>query len=504
MKAIMLREVRQFFNGRILLLLFGCCLFGFTERRDTSLSYEQFILNMIAEHYYLTYFMIPVFLLFTYKSLEEDMDYVLIRSRYYWKYFLAKASGFFINIIGFVGFQFVAIMLVGIGLQKDNSFSLIKNHFSGSEELFIEYAKYFHTPLFASSVAAIYMVVGLTVLFIVFLLLHHFLEKKIVLIVMITLYFFMTLGIKVPGLNRIPFFFMDNYIILHHNFTENGKIVMSLISMLLLLIVAAILVKYFWRKRLTWAIKVQGKGITFYYARYLFTKKNAAILLVILLFISLWRMINISFAENPNAEDFFLSMFYGHGVNEFHMLRFIEMLILNGGPLYLFAIFIESISNEQSLGLTIRLKYKRNWVRTILQITAVFITFYVVLMIGIGVVLCVMNNLSISGLTVFLIQLSILKFLDILFQFFVFLILFTWKKNVTMAFLIVLATNGLSLFPVTWMIYFPTGLSSMARSSLILGQAGVTFQIGVLILGSCVLLQWAYIKFHGYKKVLGG
>lgn len=500
MRALMSWEVRQFFSGRFLFLLFGCFLFGFAERRNTSLSCEQFILNMISEHYYLTYFMIPVFLLFVFKSLEDDIDYVLIRSRYYWQYFLAKTSGFFINIIGFVGFQFVAMMLVGIGLQKDNSFSLTRNHFSGSEELFIEYAKYFNTPLFASIVATIYMIVGLTVLSIVFLLLHHFLEKKTVLITMVTLYFFMTLGIKVPGLNRIPFFFMDNYIILHHNFTENGKIVISLISMLLLLIVTAILIKYFWRRRLNWTMKLPRKGITIYYGRYLFTKKNIGILLIILFFISLWKMMNMPFEENPIAVDFFLSMFYGHGVNEFYMISFLEMLILNGGPLYLFAIFVEAINSDQNVGLTIRLKHKRNFIRAILQNAVIFITFYVVLMIGTGIVLCIVNNLPMSGLSVLLAKLSLLKFLDILFQFFVFLILFFWKKNVTMAFLIVSATNVMSLLPMKWVIYFPTGLSSLARSSLILGQEGVTFQMGVLILGSCVLLQWAYIKFHGYKK----
>lgn len=504
MKAIVLRNVRQFFTGKILFLLFGCFLFGFAERQATSLSYEQFVLNMITEHYYLTYFMIPVFLLFTYKNLEDDMDYVLIRSRYYWQYFLAKASAFLLNMIGFVGIQFIVMMLLGIGLRKDNSFSLFGGNHFGIGELFIEYANHFSTPLHASIVAGAYMIVGLTVVSIIFLLLHHFLEKKAVSVVMITIYFFMTLGLKIPGLNVIPILFMDNYIILHHNFTASGKIVMSLISMLIILIVTGILVKYFWQKRPKWTMKFRKRGITFYYARYLFTKRNVAILLAVLFFISLWKVVNVSFEEEAMAGDFFLSMFYGHGVNEFNMISFIEMLILNGGPLYLLAIFVETIHNEQNLGLTIRMKHKRNWTLAILQIAVAFITLYVVLMIGVGIVICMIVNLPIDGLTVFLIQLSLLKFLDVLFQFLLFFMLFIWKRNVTMAFLIVLASNAISLLPMMWVIYFPTGLSSMARNTLILGQKGITFQIGMLILGSCVLLQWAYIKFHGYKKVLGG
>lgn len=504
MKAMVLRDIRRFFTGKILFLLFGCFLFGLGERQDTSLSYEQFILNMISEHYYLTYFMIPVFLLFIYKNLEDDMDYVLIRSRYYWQSFLAKALALLLNMLGFVGIQFIAMMLLGIGLRRENSFSLSGDHHFGIEELFIEYAKFFSTPLHASIVAGGYMIVGLTVVSIIFLLLHHFLEKKAVSIAVITIYILMIVGLKIPSLNRIPFLFMDNYIILHHNFTENGKIYISLISMLILLVVTAILIKYFWQKHCTWTMRLERKGITIYYARYLFTKKNIGILLLMLFFISLWKMIHVSFEENPVAKDFFLAMFYGHGVNEFYMISFLEMLILNGGPLYLFAIFVERINSEQHLGLTIRLTYKRNFIQSILQNAVIFIMFYVVLMIGIGIVLCIVNDLPMSSLIILLAQLSLLKYLDILFQFLLFLLLFIWKRNVIMAFLIVLGSNVMSILPMTWGIYFPTGLSSVARNTLILGQEGIPFQMGVLILGSCVLLQWIYIRFHGYKKVLGG
>lgn len=504
MKTIVIRDIRRFFTGKILFLLFGCFLFGFTERQATRLSYEQFVLNMVAEHYYLTYFMIPVFLLYIYISLEEGMDYVLVRGRYYWHYFLAKASAFLLNVIGFVGIQLVTIMLLGIGLRKDNSFWLSGDIHFGIEELFIAYAKHFNTPLLASIMASAYMIIGLTVLSIVFLLLHHFLEKKTVSIVMITLYFFMTLGLKIPGLNGIPFLFMDNYIILHHNFTSNGKIIMSLMSMLILLIGTGILVKCFWRKRPKWTMKLQKRGITFYYARYVFTEKNILIMLAVLSFISIWKLVNLSVFQDATAEDFFLSMFYGHGVDGFQMIGFIEMLILNGVPLYLFAIFVETINNEQNLGLTIRMKYKQNWTRAIFRIGVSFIAMYVTLMVVFGIVLAMMKGLPMDGFIGFVLEVSTLKFLDITFQLLLFLLLFIWKRNVTMAFLIVLGSNAIILFPVAWVIYLPTGLSSMARSSLILGEEGLPFKIGALILAICVLGQWLYIKFIAYKKVLGG
>ena len=63
MKAILRREREQFFTGKILFLIFGCVLFSLSARQSTSLSYMQFVLHMLSEHYYITYFMIPVFLL---------------------------------------------------------------------------------------------------------------------------------------------------------------------------------------------------------------------------------------------------------------------------------------------------------------------------------------------------------------------------------------------------------------------------------------------------------
>lgn len=515
MKGIILRDIRKFFTGKIMFLLFGCFLCGLAERQYTDLSYEQFILGMISEHYYLTYFMIPVFLLFTHQTLEDDMEYILIRSGFYWKYFSGKVLALFLNMIGFVLIQIAVIMMLGIGLDADNSFLVSSVHSAyGIEELFMEYAKNFNSPVVASIAASMYMVIGLTVISTLFLTMDHFFEKRMVSILMITLYVLMTFGLKIPGLNDIPFLFMNNFIILHYNISLKGKLVMSLVFMLIILVVTGISMKYYWNKRPQWVIKLSKKGIGFYYARYLFTKSNLVIILVGLILVSIWKFVNLSTFPEVTMGDFFLTMFYGHGVNEFKLFNFIEMLILNGLPLYLFSIFMETINNEQNIGLTIRIKHKRNWTRVIMQIAIGFIVLYFGLMIAIGIVLGVAIGLPINGFTLinlpndsfilFLLQLSALKVLDVLFQFLLFFILFICKRNVTMAFLIVLGTNVMSILPMAWVIYFPTGLSSMARNSLMLGQAGVSFQLGIFILGGCVLLQWAYIKFYGYKKVLGG
>lgn len=505
MKAIIWRDIRHFFTGKVLFLLFGCLLFGIAERQSTSHSYEQFVLHMLSEHYYLTYFMIPVFLLFTYKSLEDDMDYVLIRSHFYRKYFLAKALGLFLNMIGFVGAQIAVIMLLGMGMPSNNSFVVSGVHSTGGvEEVFLAYADHLNSPITAIIAASAYMIVGLTVISILFLMLHHFLEKKTVSVVMIALYVLMTFGLKVPGLNEIPFLFINNYIILFYNFASSGALVTSLISMLLILLVTAIMIRFYWQKRPKWQFGLRRKGITFYYARYLFTKRNVIILLAVLFLISIWKLINATAFQEATARDFFLSLFYGHGVNEFYIIGFLEMLILNGAPIYLFAIFLETIHREQNLGLTIRMKYKKNWARAIVRIAISFIAMYVAIMTGIGIVLAMTNDFSMNGMAGLLLEMAVLKFLDLSFQYFLFIVLFIWKRHVTMAFLVVVSTNVVSILPMTWVIYFPTGLSSMARSSHMLGEEGVSFIMGALILTVFVCGQWAYIKLKGYQKFLGG
>lgn len=505
MKAIIRRDIRQFFTGRIFFLLFGCFLFGLAERQTTNHSFEQFTLHMLSEHYYITYFMIPVFLLFTYKSLKDEMDYVLIRSCFYWKYFWTKALALFLNMIGFVAVQVIVIMLLGMGLPSNNSFIVSSDYSSGGiEEVFFAYANYFSSPVAAIIAASGYMVIGLTVISILFLMLHHFLEKKMVAVVMISLYVLMTFGLKVPGLNEIPLLFINNYIILFYNFTSSSALVISLLSMLMILVVTAILIRFYWQKRPKWQFELRRKGIPFYYARYLFTKRNILILLAVLLFISIWKLVNIAFIQEVTVEDFFLSLFYGHGVNEFYMIGFLEMLILNGVPLYLFAIFLETIHCEQNLGLLIRLKYKQHWTQAILRIATSFIVMYMLFMVGIGLLLTGMKGIPIDGMTGVILEMAVLKFLDIYFQLLLFILLFIWKRHVTLAFLIVLGTNMMSVLPIAWVIYFPTGLSSMARSSRILGEGGVPFVVAVLILGVLICGQWLYIKYKGYQKVLGG
>lgn len=124
MKAIIRIHLKQFFTKRLLFLIIGCLLFSIGERQTTSGSYELYVLNMLTEHYYLTYMMIPTYLLLFYQSLEHLPEFVLIRTEYFWKSFLARVVTIFINAFSFVGIQIIIFLIVGIGLKARINFQL--------------------------------------------------------------------------------------------------------------------------------------------------------------------------------------------------------------------------------------------------------------------------------------------------------------------------------------------------------------------------------------------
>ena len=49
--------------GRCLLLFAGCLLFSVSGRLNEGIYFEQHILSAVSDHYYLTYFLLPVLLL---------------------------------------------------------------------------------------------------------------------------------------------------------------------------------------------------------------------------------------------------------------------------------------------------------------------------------------------------------------------------------------------------------------------------------------------------------
>lgn len=503
MKIIIKEDIKSFFTFKVLFLIFGCLLFGIGERQSTNLSYQGYILSMVTDHYYLTFFMAPVFLFFIFKNLNEDMKYILIRFKTYWTFFLSKVLGIIINVIGFITIQLSVFLILGLGLPFNNSFELNKSSLQDMT-LFKELYKHFRSPLSAIVASVSYMILGLIVISIIFFIINHFFSKKLASKSMITLYVLMVVGLRLPSMNSIPFLFMNNFFILHHNFTKIGNLLVSILSMLILLILSFILIKKYWNRTIYLPKLFKRTDKLNYYSIKIFSKKNLIILTSVIILISLWKLIKFTMYEEISMSEYFISLFYEYDVNTINILSFLEMLVLNGTPLYLLSIFLEREGNARSLPMTIRFGEKIKWIDILLKNSVVFIGVYIISIIAVALLLSVLKGLRIENLieTFKLISLiGISRFLDIMLQFLLLFTLYTFFGSMTIAFLGTISANLVLFLPWRWVIYFPVGISSIARNNLLLGDVGISFftSIGISLLCNVIIL--IYIRKIAYKKL---
>ena len=497
MKTLIKLDLNKLISNKLLFLLFGLTIFSMDERITQTLSSQQFILYIFTEHYYLTYLMMPIFMLSIYSSLDDDMEYILIRSTSYWNYFKGKLAVYGIFSFMFVIAQFVVAFIMSIGLRSDNSFNVPNNP---SYELFEYYSQYFSSVTQAIFINCIYMIAGLFIVSIAFFTINNFFSKKVSTKIMIIVYILMIFGLKIDKVNNLPIVFIDNYIIFHRNFGYDSKLFINILTMTTVLIVVCILNKKYWNKKLK--IKDIRKNKISYYKRLLFSRYNIVMICSVLILMSFWGLLkgNSSF-ESMN--DYLVNLFVGHPVNNIRIIEFLEMLVLNTTPIYIIAIFLEQESSERSLFINIRFGKGIKWMNSILKTSMLFVVSYVLLNIAIPIAIGIFNNIPITSQVI---QLStnifIIKVLDLSLQVLVLILLYSLSKNMTLSFLSLLLLNSLCFLPFKWCLYLPFGISSLSRFKYIIGDYGLTLIPVIIELSAFILLSFIYIEKFAYKKIL--
>lgn len=496
MKTLIKLDLNKLISNKLLFLLFGLTIFSMDERITQTLSSQQFILYIFTEHYYLTYLMMPIFMLSIYSSLDDDMEYILIRSTYYWNYFKGKLAVYGIFSFMFVIAQFVVAFIMSIGLRSDNNFNVPNNP---SYELFGYYSQHFSSVTQAIFINCIYMIAGLFIVSIAFFTINNFFSKKVSTKIMIIVYILMIFGLKIDKVNNLPIVFIDNYIIFHRNFGYDLKLFINILTMTTVLIVVCILNKKYWNKKLK--IKDIRKNKISYYKRLLFSRYNIVMICSVLILMSFWGLLkgNSSF-ESMN--DYLVNLFVGHPVNNIRIIEFLEMLVLNTTPIYIIAIFLEQESSERSLFINIRFGKGIKWMNSILKTSMLFVVSYVLLNIAIPIAIGIFNNIPITSQVI---QLStnifIIKVLDLSLQVLVLILLYSLSKNMTLSFLSLLLLNSLCFLPFKWCLYLPFGISSLSRFKYI-GDYGLTLIPVIIELSAFILLSFIYIEKFAYKKIL--
>ena len=84
--------------------------FSIGGRLNEGIYYEQHILSAVSDHYYLTYFMLPILLLCSFSFLEDDEETVILRFQSYHSYFLKKWLGAGLSAFLLAAVQSVAIL----------------------------------------------------------------------------------------------------------------------------------------------------------------------------------------------------------------------------------------------------------------------------------------------------------------------------------------------------------------------------------------------------------
>ena len=499
MISLIRKNINLWGYGKALALFAGCLLFALSSRYGNDLSFEQHIVSAVSDHYYLTYFLLPIVLLSGSSFLEDDSRQAILRFGSYYTYFWKKWLGTGLVAMVMAAIQTLVILISGIGLNIGNNWRLSQN--SVNAELFGKLQQWFPDPLVAFIIITIYQLLGIWFVFGLCIWIGHFAGRKWSVRILVTFYILSALWIKIPILQKIPVTGLNHLIILHHNFTSSCRFAVTGITAIALCVLMLLSLRFTWRLKILQCPK-HRQGIAAYYHKALTTKHHVIILCAVVLGIVLYK--GLGNAYLTTSEEWIYTLFCGHGTGYFQILPFLELLIVNTVPLYLLAVFVEHTISGQSMFISIRTKGRKEVLSGILTASAVFLIMYVILWMAGGVLSCIFFGYGFNMTTgIMLLYAAGLKFLDILFQYFVMLGVYLLTKQITAGFLILVMGNMLMFIPVYWIKYLPFGLSSMTRIQLPGLENGVPVYVAALVMAVLSLGLLLLLKCFGYRKLLG-
>ena len=472
MIALIRKNLRLWGYGKSLALFAGCILFSISGRLNGGIAYERHILSAVSDHYYLTYFVLPIVLLSCFSFIDDDGEPIILRFQSYHSYFLKKWIGVGLIAVILTAVQTGAILLSGIGLPLGNEWNLAAG--TTEAELFSALEQLFVSPLQAFVCFTLFQLIGIWLIFGICMWIGHFTERKWTIRIVIVLYVLSAVWIKLPAIQNIPLTSFNHLLILHHNFGEPARPWITGFTLLLFMLTIMFSVRFAWRGHLP-QLRLKCHGIAAYYSYELMTKRNILILLAVVVGITLYKGLGYGAAESD--AEWIYSLFAGHGTRYFQVFPFLEMLITSGVPLYLLAAFVEHTVNGQSIFISVRAKSRRHLVKGILSVSTKFLIIYAFFWLMAGLIGA---SLFSTGLTIVSFRLMLyavlMKCLDILAQYLIVLDIYIATRQVTIGFLVLVAGNLLCILPGNWVAYSPFGLSSLTRISVVEPGIGLWYR----------------------------
>jgi len=493
------KNIRLLGIGKNLLLFIGCFLFSFSSRGGTVLSFEQHLLSGTTEHYYLIFFLMPLVLLNCLPLAEDDPPYVIFRFGSYRHYFIRKWISLGVLPAILVLVQLAAILLSGVGLPMENTWRLPDG--SLEAELFEALSQVFSSPLAAFAGCTGYLFLGIWLISGLCMWLAHFAGHKHSVRIVVGLYVLSILWVKVPGIHAFPITGLNHLLILHHNLGIPHRWLVTGITaaLLALFLIGSIC---FPSKRKLLGKSQKRRGVQAYYQRALFQKQDLMILCGVVLGMTVYK--GLSGPELSSGQEWVYRLFSGHGTGSFHILAFLEMLLVNTAPLYLIAVFAEASVSEQSTFVSVRSNSRKEMFHGILRTVIKFIAIYPVLWFLAGLTggLIFADRMDLIAIQ-FLVECVAFKFLDILLQTLVMLFCYLLTRQITVGFLAILAGNFLCVIPQNWVHYLPFGLSGTVRVNWDSFGMGIPAGMAMMILIGCLAVTLSLLELLGSKNLLG-
>ena len=497
MTPLIRKNIRLLGIGKPLLLLIGCFLFSLSSRSGAVLSFEQHLLSATTDHYYLTFFLLPLLLLSCFALAEDDPSYVVFRFGSYHRYFFRKWISLCVLPAILVLVQLAAILLSGLGLSGGNTWSLPVG--SLETELFEALSQVFSSPLTALAGSTGYLFLGIWLISGLCMWLAHFAGHKWAVRIMVAFYVLSILWVKLPAVQALPVTSFNHLLIFHHNLgiPYRWGVTGITVALLVLFLIGTIRFPMKTKQR----TGLQRRGIQTYYQKALFQKQNLVILCGVVLGMTVYK--GLSNPYLTSGQEWVYHLFSGHGTGLFHILAFLEMLLVNTAPLYLIAVFAEASISEQSIFVSIRSNSRKEMFHGILRTVIKFTAIYSVLWFLSGLMggLIFADTMDLSAIR-FLVECVVFKFLDILLQAFVMLLCYLLTKQITSGFVTILACNFLCVIPQKWVQYLPFGLSGTTRVDWISFGVGIPAGMAAMALIGCLVVTLSLLELLGSKKLI--
>lgn len=197
-------------KGTLVGLFIVCLIYGLSVRVGVEQSFIQHCLTIISDHYYLLYFMLPLFLLLCFFVIEDDSEAVILRYKTYFRYFVHKWLSLAVISFIFITVQLLAIVISGIGLPMDSGWMIANG--GTTQELFTILSSYFASPALGFTAITLYMFLGLCVTAMIFMWIGHFLSKSWAIKTMLILYVLSVMNIKIAFLQGLPITVLNHII----------------------------------------------------------------------------------------------------------------------------------------------------------------------------------------------------------------------------------------------------------------------------------------------------